>query len=283
MDDRYYTYADFRAGLDSKETELHTVTDMRTPKRREDNKPRPNERRPRRRRNRGVRGVAMALCVFVLCLSLLLLFADTLLPSGVAGYVVEAFAKEPQAVYAVSAGAYDTLAEARAVSDSVRARGGAGFVAFDGKYNVLLTAYESKTDAVAVADKNGYTIYPILTQGVGLNDFPLAYRAKVKPLIDYHLDVYRTLYDLSDQLAQKGTNVAYCRRRVQGVKEGLEEKAAPFLSATASATDSLTLNYRATLEATTAALDNLVTVSTEAQFLGDLRWTYIMVLRINRV
>lgn len=285
MDRDYYTYADFRAGLRPNEQGAqpieHLVTDMRTPK--EAPKPHAPRRRAPRRKHRALRGVAMATCLLILGISAVLLMADFLLPRGVAAYVVETFAPPPQCVYAVSAGAYDDLTEARATSDGVRKRGGAGFIAYDGCYHVLLSAYPDQSEAEAVAEKNGFAVYAIRTEGVQAKDLPLAYRSAAEGVTDYHVDLYRELYALSAQLAQEGTTVPYCKSRVASIREGLYSRAQSFLDATAYATDALTQNYRAALLAALAGLDNLVNHSTDAGFLTDLRWTYIMILRINRI
>lgn len=286
MEKDYTTYADFKAGLAEQRSAEHVVEDMRSRPQSHKKESRTPAARPQRkphRRRGALRTAVFLVLVVVLLFSLALLCADFLLPTGVTGYITETFAPAPAAVYAVSAGAFDALGEARALSDNVRRKGGAGFIAYDGRYHVLLSAYHDRDQAQAVADKHGYTVYPILTEGMSTADFPLAYRAKVKPLVGYHVDLYRTLYDLSDGLAQKGTTVAYCRERVRAALTALQEKAEPFLSSAEKATDAATLNYRSGVLAAQAALNNLIDQSTDADFLTDLRWTYIMVLRINRI
>jgi len=286
MDREYYTYADFRADLQpppsAAEGPTHLVADMRTPRQSGDKRPPKNRRMPRRKPHRTLRTVFVVLCLFVVLASLMLLLSDFLLPRGILGYVVETFAPAPNYVYAVSAGSFDTLTEARATSDGVRARGGAGFIAYDGHYRVLLSAYPDQSSAQSVAEKHGYTVYPMRTDGLEADDFPLAYRSAAKPLEHYHVDIYRQLYDVSDQLAQGGA-IAYARARVEAIREALRTKAESFLAATEYATDATTQNFRATIEAVLASLDNLITQSTDATFPTDLRWTYIMVLRINRI
>jgi len=276
--DGYYSYGDFLDG--ARQQEAHVVEDSRTPPK-TDHAHRP-VKAPKRKRKRGARRVIGVVAVLVLAFCATLLAADFLLPNGVAGYVVETFAPTAPTVYAVSQGAYDTLSDARATSDMVRQRGGAGFVAYDGKYNVLVAAYPTQQEANAVAEKNGYSLYPIRTQGMSASDIAIAYRAKVKPLIDYHVDVYHKLYELSDQLAQEGTTEAYCKQRVAAIRQSLSNLAAPFLDAAKDSTDTATANYRSGVMATIASLDNLVNLDSDV-FLADLRWTYIMILRINRI
>ena len=290
MDNDYYTYADFRAELAPREhvesAPIHQVTDMRTPPR-SDTPKEPTKRPPKRRRKkrvgRGLRTAVVVVCLFAVLISVMLLFADFLLPRGVAGYVVETFSSAPDYIYAVSAGTYDTLSEARAASDVIRTRGGAGFIAYDGAYHVLLSAYPDLASAQSVADKNGYTIYPLITDGLEVKDFPLAYRNAVKSIVGYHLDIYRQLYAVSDQLAQNSATPTYCRARIEAIRDGLSTRTESFWAATAHATDATTQNYRAAITAALASLDNLVTHSTDDDLLTDLRWTYIMVLRINRM
>ena len=54
------------------------------------------------------------------------------------------------------------------------------------------------------------------------------------------------------------------------------------MDAAEHATDTATVNYRSGVLACLSGLDNLVHHE-DALFLADLRWTYIMVLRINRL
>lgn len=280
MDTRdYYTYGDFLAEMGDKAPTVHEVEDKRSPRDRAQPAPQPKPQRPRKRWRKGV----ALTCLMVMLLSFALLCADFLLPRGVAEYLVSAFSPEASAVYAVAGGSYDSLAEARTASDGARSRGGAGFILFDGKYHVLLSAYATREEAEKVSQKNGYTMLPILTDGMTAGDLPIVYRQKAKALEGYHVDVYAKLYDLSDQLAQGGTTVRYCRQRITAVREGLQSLADPFLEAAADATDAPTANYRSALLATLAALENLQNARDDSLFLADLRWTYIMVLRVNSV
>lgn len=288
--DYYYTYGDFREGLRQIQTGQavipHDVEDLRTPPHKADEGRQRHERKnthtgKTRGKHKRARSVIAVICVLLVVFCGLLLAADFLLPDGVAGYVMSAFSAEAPKVWAVCSGTYDALNQARAAADGVRAGGGAGFIAYDGKYNVLVAAYPTLAQAQAVADKNGYALYPLLTQGMSNTDLPIAYRQKAKPLVEHHTAVYAKLYELSDQLAAGGTNVPYCKQRLSAMRDALATEAAPFLTAAENATDTETCNFRTGVLATLAALDNLQ-ASTEAVFLADLRWTYIMVLRVNR-
>ena len=229
------------------------------------------------------RPMLAATCVLVALACLVLLVADLLVPNGIADYVVTAFAKQPQCAYAVCLGQYDTLDAARAAATVSREMGGAGFVAYDGKYNVLLAAYVTQQEAQAVAEKGGYTLFPLYIDCLQEKDFPLAVRGKVKPLVDYPVQLFEQLCQWTTQLAQHGTTVAYVQQRLQAVRDALYQNAHEFLTATAQTTDATTLNYRSVLSGALAALDNLCAHSDgEALFLADLRWTAIMVLRANR-
>ena len=294
----YYTYGDFLADIgqraDSNEPQPHQVTDMRSRdsgrggKRHDGRQTEGNGRRGAEHGGRGKgkrrkwRAAVAVTAVLLAALSALLLAADLLTPKGVTGYVMAVFSPEPQAVWGVCSGSFDTLGEARTASDGVRTAGGAGFVAYDGRYNVLLAAYPTQQEAQTVADKHGYTLYTLRTEGMEASDLPIAYRSAVKPLIGYHTALYAKLYEMSAQLAEGGTNVPYCKQRLVAIHDALQGEADAFLAAADSATDAATCNFRSALLATVAALEYLQR-SDEHLFLSDLRWTYIMVLRINRL
>lgn len=226
----------------------------------------------------------MTICLVLALFCGMILAADYLTPNGIASYVVTTFAKEPACVYAVSAGSFDTLEQARVVSETMREMGGAGFVAFDGKYHVLLAAYPTKQEAQSVADKGGYTLFAVRTEGLQEKDFPLRIRSSVKGLIGYQTEVYRQLYDWSVQLSEGGTGVAYVKQRVQAIRQSLEQRAEPFLSAASGETESTICNYRSVVQGILGALENLENrTCSDNVFLAELRWTYLLVLRINRL
>ena len=257
----------------------HTIEDTRH---RDAARPAPVGRR-RRSRRRHKHPIAMAMCVLVALTCVVMLAADYLVPNGITNYVVAAFAQQPACVYAVSMGAYDTLEAARAAAAVARERGAAGFVAYDGHYNVLLAAYNTQQEARSVADKGGYTLFTLYTDSLEEKDFPLSLRSSVKPLVGYPLDLFGQLCEWSTQLAQKGTTVAYAQQRMQSIRDALAQKAQDFLASSAQSGDATTLNYRSVLSGVLAALDNLCAhTGGEASFLADLRWTAIMVLRANR-
>ena len=257
-------------------TAAHTVEDMRA-------RSTKSRRAPKPRRHKKGRAVAMILCVLLIVASFLFLVADFFLPKGVAGYVTDVFSTPPRQVYALSCGTYATLGEARTAAEGVRAQAAAGFIAFDGAYQVLVAAYPTYDEAKRVADKSGYSLYPILAESLDPSLFPLSLRAKIKPTLDYPLELFNQLYELSAMVAE-GATQSYAKNRVLALRDSLSALTEDFLSASADTTHSLALSYRATLLGVLAALQNLAdTTLTDPLFLADLRWTAIMVLRVNRL
>lgn len=284
-DNHFYSYRDFLDSYNADATEQHTVVDMRSHPRSQGGAPVSAPAKPtkRPRAKRRARGVVIVVSLVILLFFAVLLALDFVMPNGIAVFVSEAFAPAGNYAYAVCYAAYDSLDEARRSADGVRVKGGAGFIAFDGQYKVLLSAYPTQEDAQSVADKHGYSVMPLRTDGLQADDFPLAVRGKVKSILSYHTDLYAKLYEWSDQLAQNGTNVDYCRQRIAALRDALQSNAQPFLDATQSMTDATCANYRSTLLGVIASLDNLVNHTDDAHFLADMRWTYIMVLRTNRL
>ncbi len=100
---------------------------------------------------------------FVLLLTLILLLSATLLyfelftDSGI--YTIfSKFTEKAEYYYCVSSGSFATLDEAKANADNAKSKGAAGYVYYDGKYNVLLSLYLDEKTATEVAEKHKYQV-----------------------------------------------------------------------------------------------------------------------------
>lgn len=293
-DPKYY-YGQFRQSLQEQERPAdnapiiyHTVEDSRRPGRSTPtahaSSPQNRPSTPTKRRARHGRRALTVLCVICLIGCLAALIADFFLPNGVLGYLSQAFAPQPRYIYALSQGSYDTNAQAQVAAEGIQSQGGAGFILFDGHYHVLVCAYPTQEEAQAVADKTKYTLYPLLAQPVSAGDFPLAYRSKADGIVDYPLQLFDELYRLSSAVQAAGATMAYARNQIASLRQTLDDKTASFLSATADSRDAFTLGYRGNIMAILAAMDNLCdeTITPDGRFLADLRWTAILVIRLNR-
>ena len=284
MDLGGFSYGDFLAEYNRQAPSPHEVEDTRAPKR-EEKAPaaHPKDKRAKPRSRHKGRAIFLGLLLTLALLSGGVLVADFFLPQGVVGWVEGVFAHSSDHLYAVAHRAAD-LDEARNISQGVRAQGGGGFVAFDGSYYVLLSVYPTQEEAQEVAGKGGYLVYPLLTDSYSSSDFPLSIRSKVKDILSYPTEVYQDLYKLSVEVQEGTTTVAQAKIVVYNILSALTTHTQSFRNAASSSGDTVVVNYNASLLAVMAALDNLTNSKSEgAIWLADLRWTYILTLRVNRL
>lgn len=273
------SYGDFLREYHAHGVVDHTVEDTRAKPKVPQPKPRGNEKPPRR----VGKIVVVLLLVLMGAVSACLLIADFFLPQGIVGWVENVFAPTSTYLYAVATRA-DSIDEARTISGALRGQGAAGFVAFDGSYYVLLSVYPTKEQADAVAAKGGYVVYPLCVDQLSQTDFPLSIRGKVKDILSYPTDLYESLYQLSTGVQDGSITAPQAKITAYNLKAALEARTRSFRSAAVGNGETLVMNYNASLSAVLAALDNLANSKQEgAAFLADIRWTYILALRVNRL
>ncbi len=284
--DQQFSYGDFLREYNRQVSPPHTVEDARA--KRDEPSPLPREpieqKHPRRKRKRKKGKVLVAvlgLAVALLCG--VALVADFYLPQGVVGWVESVGKVQANYLYAVAKIA-DDLDSARTTSAALRSQGAGGFVAFDGSYYVILSVYSTLSEAEGVAVKGNYVVYPLSTDGVEQNDFPISLRNKVKDILSYPTDVYRSLYQLSVALQEGTVTVPQAKTTAYNVWSALSSRTESFRSLSSASSDGVARNYLASLTAVLAALDNLAKSKQEgALYLADVRWTYTFVIRVNRI
>ena len=284
MDQGGFSYGDFLREYNRQAVSRHEVEDTRATKQADGRAAAaPKEVRGKPRKKRRGRALAVWILLILALFSAAVLVADFFLPQGVVGWVEGVFAHSSDYLYAVAHRATD-LDEARTISQGVRAQGGGGFIAFDGAYYVLLSVYPGKEQADGVALKGGYVVYPLCTDTYSATDFPLSMRGKVKDILSYPVELYQALYDLSVEVQEGKTTIDQAKVTVYNLRGALNARTESFRSAAASSSDTVVVNYHASLLAVLAALDNLTNSKAEgAVWLADLRWTYILALRVNRL
>ena len=149
---------------------------------------------------------------------------------------------------------------------------------------MILSVYSTLSEAEGVAVKGNYVVYPLSTDGVEQNDFPISLRNKVKDILSYPTDVYRSLYQLSVALQEGTVTVPQAKTTAYNVWSALSSRTESFRSLSSASSDGVARNYLASLTAVLAALDNLAKSKQEgALYLADVRWTYTFVIRVNRI
>ena len=160
----------------------------------------------KRSRSKG-RGKAIAILAIILCFCLTLVLSDYF--SG--GYLLADFDQsagasiDAEQYYALQTGMYSDLKTAEEYAKTVKSRGGAGYVYYDGVYRVIASIYKTAVQARTVGEKMGqsgidatvfsFSISPYTDSSISQSD-----RNELELLSDYTDYCYQTLYTLSNDI-----------------------------------------------------------------------------------
>jgi hypothetical protein len=230
------------------------------------------------------KGIIITLCALIMCVSILMLSVDYFSAKGIVGELksVFSFAKEECAnYYAINMGHFDTLTEARQLSDAIRSRGAAGYITNDGAYNVLASCYVNYDDAKGIADINDAEVFTIRVFPKNKKELPSKLRDGYITAAGYEKTVYDTLYSLSNRLDEEEITEADCIQPIVELKGRIKAKTDVFMELSEGYTDAYTTEIRVSIIACIAALDNLTNSALiRPNLLCDIRYTYLMVLNM---
>lgn len=213
------------------------------------------------------------LMVIVIILCSTLLACDFLLPDGIST-LISLFEKDAQYYYTLIWGSYDSLETAKVQADGLKLQGGAGYIYYDGKYNVFLSYYPDKASAETVAIKGNYSIYPILKSTFKATDASLSTKDYVKELIGIEEEVLNELYSISASL-EDGTSVTDCANNIEKLSTSLENKCKSLF--TLDTTNAKTIKFRQALKLTLSVLNNLSKDRITTTYLSDIREATILI------
>ncbi len=267
-------YAEISPSAPRRDNTVHTVIDMRNI--------RPQAQKGGKRGK--AKGITITICAILMCVSILLLSVDFFSAKGIVGELktVLSLSKETAGTYyAVNMGSFNTLSEARQLSDGIRSRGAAGYITYNGKYNVLAACYVNYDDAKTIADGNGAAIYAIRVFPKNKKNFPSKLREEFENAAGYEKTVYDTLYLLSNRLDEGTLNESDCIASIAELKMRVKADTDRFIELSETYSDEYTQEFRVGIIACLAALDNLTNTSLiRPNLLCDIRYTYIMVLNL---
>ncbi len=258
---------------DTEEQTLHTVVDARNIK---EKKKETKEKKPKDKRK-----ILIAFCVLIASIALLFLSVELLSPKGLVSELSAFFVKNPafENAYAVNFGSFSTLEEARGLAGSLRDMGGGGYIVFDGKYNVLSSAYRSETEAKTIAESNGGTVYPIAVEKVDKTNFPIKLRDAVSKTEGYKELLFEKLYSLSVGYDEGVINEQQVRAEVKLLLGQFQALTEQYMSEYSLYPEKTVLDYCVALTAAEGMLNNLLDEDLERpDLLADLRYSYLLIL-----
>lgn len=137
----------------------------------------------------------VSILVVILLISATLLYFELFTDNGI--YTLfSKIAHRADYYYCLSSGRFDTLDEAKANSDNAKSRGGAGYIFYDGGYNVLISIYLDAKTAESVAEKHGYTVFKIF-KSTPLKGLPPTLLGDYDKCQNFEAELIEQLYEAS--------------------------------------------------------------------------------------
>lgn len=146
---------------------------------------------------------AFAIVLFLISIGLVLSFADFVssrLTGGGSLFIGGKIKISSFNIYAIEIGAFSDYSQAQNLANSVKNKGGAGYILQSGDYHVFLSMYESLADAEQVKsnlEKQGLTVK---IYNINMPTIDIKYRGEERLLtnaLKEFKDVYRKIYELS--------------------------------------------------------------------------------------
>lgn len=174
--------------------------------------------------------LCVLLLVAVVIFSATLLYFDLFDDQGING-LFTCFSQKVDFVYCISGGEFATIEEATALSDNLKAKGCAGYVYYNGKFNVLLSFYLDENSAKSVSQKTNYQIVKIY-KASELKNVPSTIKGQYDKCKNFEEEVLSVLYEASVSL-QNDRDSDKCKKTINDLITSQTEKVNPFLDSSA--------------------------------------------------
>ncbi len=161
--------------------------------------------KPKDKRFKPIKIIFVIFLLISICLSAVLLYFDLFDDKGING-LLTCFLEEPDYIYCLSAGSFDTQEEAIALSDNLKEKGCAGFIHYNGQFNVLISFYLTENDANIVSQKTNYTVYKIFKSS-SLKNVPSNIKGEYEKCKDFDQEVLSDLYNATEILEKNNDAV----------------------------------------------------------------------------
>lgn len=161
--------------------------------------------KPKNKKSNPIKVLLVIILVISICISTVLLYFDLFDDNGING-LLTCFSEKPDYIYCLSAGSFDTQQEAIALSDNLKEKGCAGFIHYNGQFNVLVSFYLSESDAKSVSQKTNYTIYKIFKSST-LKNVPSSIKGEYEKCKDFDQEILKDLYNAAEILEKNNDSV----------------------------------------------------------------------------
>ncbi|MCI8728779.1 MAG: SPOR domain-containing protein [Clostridia bacterium] len=230
----------------------------------------------------------IVICAILLCFFVTILVADSL----TGGYVLDELqtiltneSRVNNVYYAVECRTFQDIDSARVYANTLRARGGAGYVVNDNGYRVLAEMYSSKSDAESIArslklDGEDARVYSVEIKDVDYSKFPSSTRNVVKNTLKYIDDVYMELYTIGLDLANKRIDESMAKSRIIGLYKKMNNISVEFNANCDNETNDINIiKVKVQLKSVEGVLENLGgDIVERPSLIADIRYTSCLIV-----
>ncbi len=131
---------------------------------------------------------------------------------------------ESKEYFSVVSGEYESETEASRAAEEIKSRGGGGYVAPNGKYEVVVAVYDNRDDADAIATRYGYIIKDLgrYTLGADLDDAELS--RKALKLCVFPEQIFDSVYETLNSIGKGELSADAAEYSLEQLSETLSQK-----------------------------------------------------------
>lgn len=188
------------------------------------------ENKPKKCENKGKRIIKVLLILVLIVIVVfcaVLLYFDIFDEDGINGLFGRDI-KDTDYVYFLSAGSFDKIEEATSLSDNLKPKGCAGYIYYDGKFNVLVSFYLDEKTANEVSQKTKYQIIKVFKNSA-IKRIPSTIKGQYDKCKNFENEVLTELFNASVSL-QNEKDLSKCSKSVSNLVESQRISTREFLT-----------------------------------------------------
>ena len=218
----------------------------------------------------------IALC-FVLTLSLCAMFSG----SGILGVFSASGNNGGSTVYAITIGGFSDMTLARATSDVIRQRGGAGYVMEGESIEIIYAAYpdrESANGVLIALDESSAYIKEIEIADSKLKWADSGVKPAVKGALGYYDVAFEVLYTTANALNANVMNTDDARTQIRVLQAQIDDLKSVFYQSVTEYDSEQITEIKLALITALALLENVKTEGTVAGFTSSVRYALVQLV-----
>lgn len=218
------------------------------------NKPRNKEKSNPKKSKKLLKIIVILILIIITVACATLLYFELFNAQGISA-IFSYFSKKTEYIYCLSAGSFDTLEKAITVADNLKSKGCAGYIHYNGAFNVLVSFYLDEKTAMEVQEKSNYTIFKIFVSSP-IKDIPSTLKGEYDKCKNFDKELLNSLYEAS-KLLENNKNLEQATQHVNSCITKAKEQTKDFLSASKNISVLNVQKYSSKINSALQELDNL--------------------------